>query len=98
MIIKEEIFVICDDDVPNFTSDKNKNPNHKFGSYIITDKVLEDCIYWLEDNEINKPIIYLGLWFEKQPLEYGTQRNWEIDTKLMSRIVKLNGTLCLSIY
>ena len=99
MISKEEIFIIYfsenfekNDNLPYFSTE-NKTHNKK--NIIITENPLKDCISWLEKNNINEPTIYLGLWFDEEDT---IQKNWEISPVMMSRIVKLNGTLCISIY
>ena len=100
--MKEELFIICNGKnqcrTPHFSSHPHFN-YHTKKQYIISADVLSDCVKWLEKNKLKKTTIYLGLYFDKPKHKYEScQRNWEIDPKLMSRIVKLKATLCVSMY
>lgn len=96
MILKEGLFIICNDEeikTPYFSSDINEK--EKEGEItIITQNVINDCVSWLEKNNVHNTTLYLGIWFEPNG-----QMNWNgIDSKMMLRMCNLNAHLCISIY
>lgn len=94
MIVKEGLFIICNDDevkTPYFSSDVNEK--EKEGEItIITKDVLNECVSWLENNKIMNTTLYLGIWFDGQ-------MNWDgIDSDMMLRMSNIKTHLCISIY
>ncbi|MEN6291743.1 MAG: hypothetical protein ABFD07_06975 [Methanobacterium sp.] len=96
MIIKEGLFIICNGvevKTPYFSSDVEEKQKEDEET-IITENVLEDCVSWLENNNVKDTTLYLGIWFEE-----GGQMNWEgIDSKLMLRMGNIDSSFCISIY
>jgi hypothetical protein len=94
MVVKEEIFIICDEDIktPYFSSDPRTDLLNADDALIITDNVLEDCVSWLEERGIKNTTLYLGIWFD-------VQMNWNgLDSKIMLRMANIDTHLCISVY
>jgi len=93
VIVKEEIFISCEDDIetPYFSSDP-KTKEKEGEILIITKNVIEECVSWLEERGLKNTTLYLGIWFEGQMNLDG------LDSKIMLRMANIDTHLCVSIY